>query len=135
MMGKEKIFSLLTPVIKKSPADQTEAVVINSQAGLTRYANSTIHQNVYEVNSKVYFRVALGKKLGVAATNVLNKESLKKTLENALSIARNQRETPDFTRLPGQASYKKLKTNYKKTANYAPLFYKSRQNKISVSLR
>jgi len=103
MMGKEKIFSLLTPVIKKSPADQTEAVVINSQAGLTRYANSTIHQNVYEVNSKVYFRVALGKKLGVAATNVLNKESLKKTLENALSIARNQRETPDFTGLPGQA--------------------------------
>jgi len=120
MMGKEKIFSLLTPVIKKSPADQTEAVVINSQAGLTRYANSTIHQNVYEVNSKVYFRVALGKKLGVAATNVLNKESLKKTLENALSIARNQRETPDFTGLPGQASYKKLKTHYKKTANFSP---------------
>lgn len=120
MMGKEKIFSLLTPVIKKSPADQTEAVVINSQAGLTRYANSTIHQNVYEVNSKVFFRVALGKKLGVAATNLLNRESLKKTLEDALSIARNQRENPDFTGLPGKASYKKLKTHYQKTANFTP---------------
>lgn len=121
MIGREKIFSLFAPIIKKSPADQTEAVVINSQAGLTRYANSTIHQNVHEVNSKVYFRVALGKKLGVSATNVLTKESLKKTLEDAITIARNQRENPDFSGLSEKASYKKLKTYSKKTANFTPL--------------
>src|SRR4030067_1609708 len=101
MTGKEKIFSLLSPIVKKSPADQPEAVVITSQAGLTRYANSTIHQNVFEVNSKIYFRVALGKKIGVAATNLLTKESLKKALTDAGTIAKNQKETPDFTGLAG----------------------------------
>jgi PmbA protein len=121
MTGKEKIFSLLNPIIKKSPADQTEAVVINSQAGLTRYANSTIHQNVFEVNSKIYFRVALGKKIGVASTNLLDKESMKRALEDAITIAKNQKETPDFTGLPGKSSYKKLKTYSKKTANFTPL--------------
>jgi len=121
MTGKEKIFSLINPIIKKSPADQTEAVVINSQAGLTRYANSTIHQNVFEVNSKIYFRVALGKKIGVASTNLLDKESLNRALEDAITIAKNQKETPDFTGLPGKSSYKKLKTYSKKTANFTPL--------------
>jgi predicted Zn-dependent protease len=121
MTGKEKIFSLINPIIKKSPADQTEAVVINSQAGLTRYANSTIHQNVFEVNSKIYFRVALGKKIGVASTNLLDKESLKRALEDAITIAKNQKETPDFTGLPLKTSYKKLKTYSKKTANFTPL--------------
>jgi predicted Zn-dependent protease len=121
MTGKEKIFSLINPIIKKSPADQTEAVVINSQAGLTRYANSTIHQNVFEVNSKIYFRVALGKKIGVASTNLLDKESMKRALEDAVTIAKNQKKTPDFTGLPLKTSYKKLKTYSKKTANFTPL--------------
>ena len=121
MTGKEKIFSLINPIIKKSPADQTEAVVINSQAGLTRYANSTIHQNVFEVNSKIYFRVALGKKIGVASTNLLDKESLRRALEDAVTIAKNQKETPDFTGLPLKTGYKKLKTYSKKTANFTPL--------------
>jgi predicted Zn-dependent protease len=120
MTGKEKIFSSITPLIKKSPADQTEAVVINGQAGLTRYANSTIHQNVHEVNSKVYFRVALGKKLGVASTNLLSRDSLQATLDNAIKIAKKQRENPDFTGLPDRAAYKKLKTHSKRTANFTP---------------
>lgn len=121
MIGRDKILALLRLVIKKSPADQTEAVVINSQAGLTRYANSTIHQNVFEVNSKIYFRVALGKKIGVAATNVMNKESLLRTLHDATAIAKNQKETPDFSGLPSKTAYKKLKTHFRKTANFTPL--------------
>ncbi|OGC93643.1 MAG: hypothetical protein A2142_09665 [candidate division Zixibacteria bacterium RBG_16_48_11] len=121
MTGREKIFSLLSPIVKKSPADQTETVIINGQAGLTRYANSTIHQNVFEVNSKIYFRVALGKKIGVAATNVLSKDGLKKALGDAITIAKNQRETADFQGLPDKLPYKKLKTHFKKTANLTPL--------------
>jgi predicted Zn-dependent protease len=120
MTAKDKIFSLLDPIIKKSPADQTEAVVINGQAGLTRYANSTVHQNVFEVNSRIYFRVALGKKIGVAATNILSKEGLKKALEDATTIAKNQRETSDFKGLPGKSPYKKMRTYFKKTASFSP---------------
>ena len=69
MIGKEKILETLDSVLKDSEADQTEAVYIGGESGLTRFANSTIHQNVFEVNSKIYFRTALGKKIGVASTN------------------------------------------------------------------
>ena len=120
MIGKEKISSLLAPLIIKSPADQTEAVIINGQTGLTRYANSVIHQNVFEVNSRVYFRVALGKKLGVASTNAMTKDGLKQALENAMEIARTQRETSDFQGLPAKGKYAKVKTHFKKTAGFTP---------------
>ena len=121
MIGKDKIFSLLQPIIKKSPADQTEAVLINGSGGVSRYANSTIHQNMFETNSKVYFRVALGKKIGVASCNSLVKESLNSALNKAMEIAKNQKENPLFTGLPKKQAYKKVKTYNKKTANFTPL--------------
>ncbi len=72
MIGKEKILEILNSVLKKSEADQSEALYIGGESGLTRYANSYIHQNVSEHNSKVFFRVALGKKIGVCSTNSFN---------------------------------------------------------------
>ncbi len=100
MIGKDKILNLLNSVIQKSKADLTEAVYIGGESGLTRFANSTIHQNVSERNSRVYFRVALGKKIGVASTNSFIQEDLEKSLSYALEIAKNQRENPDFPGLP-----------------------------------
>lgn len=121
MIGKEKILDTLASVLKKSEADQTEAVYIGGESGLTRFANSTIHQNVFEVNSRVYFRVALGKKIGVAATNSFTKTDLKKALSNAIEIAKNQKENPDFPGLPSKEKVLKLNTYFKKTAGFTPI--------------
>jgi len=121
MIGKDKILSTLKTAIKKSTADQTEAIFIGGENGLTRYANSTIHQNVSENNSKIYFRTILGKKIGVAITNSLKREDLKRALDNAMEIAKNQRENPDFVSLPSKQSYKKIKTHFKKTASFTPI--------------
>ncbi len=120
MIEKEKIFSTLNSILKSSPADQTEAVFIGSESGLTRFANSFIHQNVSETNSKTYIRAILGKKIGVAVTNSFKRDDLKKALENALEIARNQRENPDFTTLPAKQKYQKVKTHFKKTSSFTP---------------
>ncbi|MCI0330284.1 MAG: TldD/PmbA family protein [candidate division Zixibacteria bacterium] len=120
MTGREKIFSLLEPLLKKSGADQAEAVYVGSNSGLTRYANSIIHQNVAESNSRVYFRVALGKKIGVASTNTFEKGELSRALNAALEIARHQRETLHFNGLPGKQKYPKLTSYYKATAAFGP---------------
>jgi len=121
MIGKEKILDNLTSVVKKSEADQTEAVYIGGESGLTRFANSTIHQNVFEANSKVYFRAALGKKIGVAATNSFITADLEKALSNAIEIAKNQKENPDFPGLPSQKDALSLNTYFDKTARFTPM--------------
>jgi predicted Zn-dependent protease len=121
MIGKEKILDILNWVIKKSEADQTEAVYIGGESGLTRFANSTIHQNVFEVNSKIYFRAARGKKIGVASTNSFIKAGLQKALSNAVEIAKNQKENPDFPGLPSKEEVLSLNTYFEKTAHFTPI--------------
>ncbi len=121
MIGKDKILNLLSSVISKSKADLTEAVYIGGESGLTRFANSTIHQNVSERNSRVYFRTALGKKIGVASTNSFIQEDLEKSLANAFEIAKNQRENPDFPGLPSRSDYPKLNTYFEETAKFTPI--------------
>ncbi len=120
MIGKDNILNLLNTILKKSKADQTEAVYIGGENGLTRFANSAIHQNVSERNGRVYFRAVLGKKIGVASTNSFIKEDLEKTLGNATEIARNQKENPDFPGLPTKQEFTKLDTYFEKTARFSP---------------
>ncbi len=130
MIGKEKILDTLDSVLKKSEADQTEAVYIGGESGLTRFANSIIHQNVFEVNSKVYFRVALGKKIGVAATNSFTKADLQKALSNATEIAKNQKENPNFPGLPSKEEVLSLNTYFEKTARFTPILRAQEIKKI-----
>jgi PmbA protein len=121
MIGKEKIINTLGSVLKESEADQTESVYIGGESGLTRFANSTIHQNVFEVNSKIYFRAALGRKIGVASTNSFTAADLEKALSNAVEIARNQRENPHFPGLPPKQAILSLNTHVEKTARFTPI--------------
>jgi PmbA protein len=121
MIGKDRIIDTLDLVLKKSEADQTEAVYIGGESGLTRFANSVIHQNVFEVNSKVYIRACLGKKIGVAATNSFIKADLEKALSNATQIAKNQKENPDFPGLPSKQEILSLNTHFEKTARFTPI--------------
>ncbi len=121
MIGQKKLFDKLEKVLSQSQADETEIVYIGTESGLTRFANSAIHQNVFENNSKIYFRSALGKKIGVASTNSLGDEELKETLGNSHEIARNQPENPHFPGFAAPAEYGKIDTFHEPTAKFSPL--------------
>jgi len=120
MIGQKKLFAKLEKLLAKSGAEQTEIVYIGNDSGLTRYANSYIHQNVAEKNSRVFFRTALGKKVGVASTNSLVTADLQKTLEDSTEIARQQPENPDFPGLAKPAKYKEIDTFDSATAAFTP---------------
>jgi PmbA protein len=121
MIGKEKLLKKLQAVLAHSSADQTEIVYIGDEFGLTRFANSFIHQNVYENNCRVLFRSVLGKRVGVASTNSLVDADLKQTLDNSIEIARSRAEDPKFPGLPKKAKYQKLTTFDKATARCTPM--------------
>lgn len=120
MIGRSNIIALLRAVIQKSNGDQAEAVFIGKDSGLTRYANSYIHQNVAESNSHVFFRTAIDGKVGIASTNSLKQGSLLRTLKNSLEIARHQPANPDFKGFPKPAKYKRINTFFEPTAKYTP---------------
>lgn len=101
MLGKKRIQEITDSILARSTADQTEVVILAGDNYLTRFANSTIHQNVAESNADVRIRCVLGKRVGVASTNDLNAAALESTLDRALTIARLQPENPEFRSLPG----------------------------------
>jgi PmbA protein len=120
MIGRKKLFDKLEKLLAGSPANQTEIVFVGSETGLTRFANSYIHQNVFERNCRIFFRTALGKKVGVAVTNSMVTADLKKALEDSIEIARCQPENPGFPGLPRPAKYRRLTSYNEATAQYTP---------------
>jgi PmbA protein len=120
MLGKQRIKQITDGILARSGADQAEVVILSGDSFLTRFANSTIHQNVGETDAEVRIRVVLGKRIGVAATNNLEDGALAKTLENALDIARLQRENPDFRSLPAPQALTEVSAFSEATANCTP---------------
>jgi PmbA protein len=83
-----------------SGADEAEALVSADEARLTRFANSEIHQNVAETNESLNLRFAIGRRVGLASSNRLDDEGLKRLAETAIAIARNSEELEDWAGLP-----------------------------------
>ena len=96
MQGEAKALDVLRKLVKTVEADQAEAILMGVSSGLTRFANSTIHQNVFEKDSIIYLRAAVGKKLGVVSSNLMEPEALKQLARRAVEIARKQVDNPEF---------------------------------------
>ena len=127
MIGREKLFKKLESVLAKSKADQTEIVFIGTDSGLTRFANSYIHQNVHESNNRIFIRSVIGNKVGVATANSLVTGELLKTLDASYEIAIQQPENPNFPGLAKPAKYKEMNTFDDATASCTP---KARAEKV-----
>ena len=99
MIGKAKLKAIADTVLSAAQADQTEVLIAGQDLALTRFAANNIHQNVSETNVSVRVRSVVGKKIGVASSNDVSPESLKKLVQKAETIASFQQENPEFTSL------------------------------------
>jgi predicted Zn-dependent protease len=100
MLSEAEIRAITERVLAQSPADQTEVVVLANDEQLTRFANNEIHQNVAETNAEIRIRAVFGQQVGVAVTNNVSDQGLRRTLDSAVEIARRQAPNPDFHSLP-----------------------------------
>ncbi|HET9519610.1 MAG TPA: TldD/PmbA family protein [Candidatus Limnocylindrales bacterium] len=89
-------------------ATEAEALVSADEARLTRFANSEIHQNVAESNAQVNLRFVVGRRVGVASTNRLDEDSIRRLAETAGAIARNSEELEDWGGLPGPTAIRDI---------------------------
>jgi predicted Zn-dependent protease len=101
-------------VVLATAAGATEAEGLASveAAQLTRFANSEIHQNVAETNAQVNLRVAIGKRVGVASSNRLDDDGLRRLAETAVAIARNSAELEDWGGLPDPTPTRELPSGW-----------------------
>src|SRR5437763_9213483 len=100
LLGRDEALSILEGGLRGSPADQTELVLLADSTDVTRYANSEIHQNVSQANTRVSVRVAVGRATARVYTNSLDVQELRRTIEEATRLARMQSPNPRFQSLP-----------------------------------
>lgn len=120
MLGPDKIKEIANQVLAFSKAEQTEVIFDGTESALTRFANSYIHQNVAETNTQVRVRLAYGKKIGVASSNDLSPEALKRTVDTARAIAQRQPENPGFKSMPGPQPIRNVEAFVDRTAKFTP---------------
>ncbi len=120
MVGREEVLRAAKTALAACRADQAEVVMMLQDSYLTRFAENHIHQNVGERNVTVNVRAVVGKKIGVALTNDLSDEALRRTSERASEIARLQREDPRFVSLPGPEPVPSLPAEITAVHEYSP---------------
>jgi len=120
MLSKEKAIEILEKGLKYSDADQTELLLLEEDFYLTRFAENVIHQNMGRKDHTVMTRVVFGKKLGVAVTNKIDEDGIQKVIKDAIEIAKNQEEDPDFVSLPQSNPAPEVKGFYQSTHNFTP---------------
>jgi len=121
LLEKERLSRIARQVLGLSHADQTEVLIASGDEHLTRFAANAIHQNVSETNVMVRVRAVFGKKMGVATGNDLSDAALRKLVETAETVARFQKDNPDFRSLPEPQPVQEISTAFvQATASCTP---------------
>lgn len=120
MLGHEKLEQLAEIALGHSKADQTEIVLRGTDTALSRFANNAIHQNIFESNVTARVRVILGKRTGVAESNDISPEGIKRAVDMARAIAQLQPENPQNARLPQPRAPQQIDAYATNTADCAP---------------
>jgi predicted Zn-dependent protease len=103
MLGRSAARQLLEAVVRRSRAEQTEAVLVYERQGMTRFAGNAIHQNMAEERPILTVRAVHGRQVGTAVTTNLDDASLTRIVAQAEAIARRSPVNAEFPGLPGPA--------------------------------
>lgn len=82
MLSKERAYEIINLIAENSKFYTTISIHFKEE-GLTRFANSEIHQNVYNSDTEVTINVIHNKKISVVDTNVLENDDLIASLRSA----------------------------------------------------
>jgi len=101
MLTKEQAGDIFDRIRKFSSADETEVLISGGSFALTRFANNTIHQNVFEENHVVSVRTVFGGRTARSFTNKFDDDSLRRVVESSEALAKVQHPDPDLLPMPG----------------------------------
>jgi predicted Zn-dependent protease len=88
MIGAERALELVEKALAVEGADEVEVTLYAESGGLTRFANSVIHQHTERSDAQIKIRVVTGKRSASASTNRLDDDAVTRTGRRALEMAR-----------------------------------------------
>src|SRR5215469_4284281 len=92
----EAIFGQVADAARSLGVKDVEVLMGAGTSALTRFANNTIHQNVAEHTSYLSVRALVDGRTARATTNEFDAESIRRVVEEAVTIARLEEPDPDL---------------------------------------
>ncbi len=121
MRSDHDSFAILEQALHAANASEADAVFLSTDQNITRFANSTIHQNMSEVSAELTLRVFVDGATGVASTTSFAADEIAQTAAVARAAARHSVPLPGFSGLyRGGEAAPDLPTFDSATANLAP---------------
>jgi predicted Zn-dependent protease len=116
----EAIFGQVLDAARALGVADVEAIVAGAFHALTRFANNGIHQNVAERNCHLSVRAVIEGRTARASTNRLDRDGIRRAVEEAVAITRLQEPDPDLLPLPEPAAYPEVNRSDQATAEASP---------------
>ena len=122
MLNKSQAQEILKKALDFSTADQTEVVLMGEQLGLTRFAESVIHQNISREKTQLVVTTVKDKKIGIATTGDISRLGIEEVVTSAYQSSLFQKADERFTSFPGPEDAPTLEETVliEPNANYGP---------------
>ncbi|HYT38898.1 MAG TPA: metallopeptidase TldD-related protein, partial [Acidimicrobiia bacterium] len=108
MIGAERALEMAEKALAVDGADEVEVTLYSECGGLTRFADSVIHQHTERSDAQIRVRVVAGKRSASAGTNRLDDTAIARTGRRALEMARLSPPDDLFPGLPGDFGASRL---------------------------
>jgi len=120
MIEEKDARELCESILLRCKGNPVEITLQYIDSALTRFANNIIHQNVAERDGEVTLRYMIGKQIGTASTNRMDKAGLDELVVRAKSNAKTSPEDPNYPGLPEPVAYQRVAAWDATTADYSP---------------
>jgi PmbA protein len=111
-MKKDTCQQLFNSVLSKVKVDACECTIRHDTENLTRFANSSIHQNVRSDKTNIHLRIIKGQKSGYASSNDLSENGLEQLVKSAELVLENNEADEEVYPLPSLLEYDKIPFNF-----------------------
>jgi PmbA protein len=103
LVGPDEVRRVADAALGLGGVDGVEVLFMHEWGGLTRFANSTIHQSTSREDTGLRVRVVSGNRIGVAAANDFSPEGARRAAESAREMAEVVAPDPQFPGLAPKA--------------------------------
>lgn len=120
LLSREAAKALADRVMAFAKADETRVNIVSGWSGNTRFAGNEITTSGGTTNTVVTVTSTIGKRRASSSTNVLEDESLRRTVENAERLAKLSPEDPEAMPELGAQTYTPVNSFAAATADLTP---------------
>lgn len=112
----------LVSTAKRADADSLLIVLEKEELGLTRFANSEIHQNIIQKDQTLVVRAVKDKRVAVTVEHGVNDvDAVKNVVNRAISICPSIEQDPDYPPPPEPKPHQDIVGYYERTAKFGPV--------------